>query len=96
MVDVIWTETSLTNVDEIADYIAQDSFYYAQILVDKVFNIGDILSEHPRFGRMIPEAGYNDLLREVIEGNYRIFYEIKSESTIEILAVHHSSRNVNI
>ena len=43
---------------------------------------------------MIPEAGYDDLLREVIEGNFRIFYEIKSELRIEILAVYHSSRNI--
>ncbi len=50
--------------------------------------------EYPRSGRMIPEAGYDDSLREIIQGNYRIFYEIKSEFKIEILAVHHSARNI--
>jgi toxin ParE1/3/4 len=50
--------------------------------------------EQPRSGRMIPEAGFDDSLREIIEGNYRIFYEIKSEFRIEILAVYHSARNI--
>jgi toxin ParE1/3/4 len=50
--------------------------------------------EHPRSGRMIPKAGYDDSLREIIEGNYRIFYEIKPERRIEILAIYHSARNI--
>ena len=94
MVEIVWTETSLSNIEEIAAYISQDSVFYAQILVKKLFSIEEILTAHPRFGRMIPEAGYDDFLREVIEGNVRIFYEIKSESRIEILAVYHSSRNI--
>jgi toxin ParE1/3/4 len=94
MVGIVWTETSLLNIDEIAEYISQDSVFYAQILVDKFFKIEKKLMEHPRSGRMIPEAGYDDSLREIIEGNYRIFYEIKSEERIEILAVYHSARSI--
>jgi toxin ParE1/3/4 len=94
MVDIVWTETSLLNINEIAEYISQDSVFYAQILVDKFFKIEQRLIEQPRSGRMIPEAGFDDLLREIIEGNYRIFYEIKSEFRIEILAVYHSARNI--
>jgi toxin ParE1/3/4 len=63
-------------------------------LVDKFFKIEQRLIEQPRSGRMIPEAGFDDSLREIIEGNYRIFYEIKSEFRIEILAVYHSARNI--
>jgi hypothetical protein len=39
MVEIIWTETSLLNIDKIAEYISQDSVFYAQILVDKFFKI---------------------------------------------------------
>ena len=39
MVEIIWTETSLFNIDEIAECISQDSIFYAQILVDKFFKI---------------------------------------------------------
>jgi toxin ParE1/3/4 len=94
MVEIVWTETSLLNINEIAEYISQDSVFYAQILVDNFFKIEKKLMEYPRSGRMIPEAGYDDSLREIIEGNYRIFYEIKSEFRIEILAVYHSARNI--
>jgi toxin ParE1/3/4 len=94
MVEIIWTETSLFNIEEIAEYVSQDSVFYAKILVDKFFKIEQRLIEQPRSGRMIPEAGFDDSLREIIEGNYRIFYEIKSEFRIEILAVYHSARNI--
>jgi plasmid stabilization system protein ParE len=33
------------------------------------------LADHPRMGRVIPEFG-NPLLRELIEGGYRILYEV--------------------
>ena len=38
MVEIIWTETSLSNIEEIAEYISQDSVFYAQILVKKLFS----------------------------------------------------------
>ncbi|MDX2304121.1 MAG: type II toxin-antitoxin system RelE/ParE family toxin [Microscillaceae bacterium] len=31
-------------------------------------------------------------IRELIESNYRIIYEIKDDEVIEILTVHHSAR----
>jgi len=45
-------------------------------------------------GRTARESD-NENVRELIEGNYRIIYEIIAEQ-IFVLTVHHSSRELNI
>lgn len=45
----------------------------------------------PGIGRKVPEKN-DDNIRELLDGNYRIIYEIKGEERIEILNLHHSSR----
>ncbi|MBD3748215.1 MAG: type II toxin-antitoxin system RelE/ParE family toxin [Sphingobacteriales bacterium] len=45
----------------------------------------------PKIGRIVPEKNNPDL-RELIEGNYRIIYQISKLDKIEILMIHHSSR----
>lgn len=40
---------------------------------------------------MVPEVG-NPTVRELIEGNYRIIYEIMSEDIVLIQTVWHSAR----
>ena len=44
----------------------------------------------PRSGRIVPEVG-DPAIREILLGNYRIVYRIKS-GAVEILAVHHGAR----
>jgi len=47
----------------------------------------------PEIGRIVPELE-NSEIQELIEGNYRIVYRIKTRDYIEILTVHHTSRNL--
>ena len=91
MVEVIFTEQSLSDIDEIARYIANDSVYYASLQVEKIFNRTDLLSDFPLLGRIVPEVNQKSI-RELIEGNYRIIYRIVSKNTIHILTVYHSKR----
>ena len=37
MVEVNWTELALVDIDDIADFIAKESFYFAQIQVERFF-----------------------------------------------------------
>jgi toxin ParE1/3/4 len=48
----------------------------------------------PRSGRMVPEAGYKDAIREVIFQGYRIIYRIKNEHTVQIVTVLHGARDL--
>ena len=89
MVKIIWTNKSLIDLESIFEYIAKDSKKYASIQVKKIKGRTKQIKLNPLSGRVVPE--FNDVnLRELIEGNYRIAYLIKSEN-IFILTIHHSA-----
>ena len=90
MAEITWTSSALTDLTEIGEYIATDSPKYAELTVSKLYHKVEILVTHPRVGRMVPEMEQENL-RELIEGNYRIIYEIINDN-IFILTLHHSSR----
>ena len=71
MVTIIWIDQAIEDIDNIAEYISQDSIKYASITVDKIFRRAEILKDHPKAGRIVPETN-KESIRELIEGNYRI------------------------
>jgi addiction module RelE/StbE family toxin len=91
MAEIIWTDHALDDVNEIADYIAEDSLKYAIITIESFFERTQILKKNLQSGRMVPEM-QEENIRELIEGNYRIIYKIISETRIEILTVIHGAR----
>ena len=70
MAEIVWTSNALTDLTEIGEYIATDSPKYAEITISKLYHKVEILTEHPRIGRVVPETEQENL-RELIEGNYR-------------------------
>ncbi|MEW6086935.1 MAG: type II toxin-antitoxin system RelE/ParE family toxin [bacterium] len=93
MVRIEWTPQSLNDIEAIADFIAKDSDYYAQMFIIKVFDTVERLELYPECGRVLPELNRKEI-REIIFGNYRIIYRIK-EDLVEILTVYHSARLLN-
>ena len=93
MVKVIWTESAIQDLNDIGDYITQDSERYAALTVERLFNSVDILEEHPNLGKMVPEFE-NELIRELIHGNYRIVYHIINDLRIDIVTVHNCARMI--
>ncbi|HWZ16266.1 MAG TPA: type II toxin-antitoxin system RelE/ParE family toxin [Mucilaginibacter sp.] len=91
MVKIIWTPFALEDLQSIYDYIAKDSPYYANRFIDKLVDRVDILIDHPEAGKIVPEFE-NELIRELIEGSYRIIYKINSITEIGIVRIHHSAR----
>ena len=51
----------------------------------------EILIDQPQAGRVVPEFE-SELIRELIEGNYRLIYKIEGLNEIIILRIHHSAR----
>jgi plasmid stabilization system protein ParE len=91
MVKIVWTEISILDLKEIFDFIAEDSVRYATITTNKIYQSVQMITGNPYLGRIVPE--FNEkLIRELIEGNYRIIYRIKSEFQVDILRVYHSAR----
>ena len=91
MAKIIWTDLAENDLKEIEGYIVQDSVTYAFITSEKIINRIFILTKFPRSGRMVPEFE-NPHIRELLEGNYRIVYFIRSGREITILRIHHASR----
>lgn len=93
MVKLIWTDQAINDLRDIGDYIGENSEVYAKLTVRRLFERTDILKAFPLSGRIVPEKS-EESLRELIEGNYRIIYEILSPNQINILTVYHSSREL--
>lgn len=91
MVKIIWAERAIDDLTSIAEYSNKFSEKYASFIVSKLFDKVEILKKMPKIGRKVPENNEENI-RELIEGNYRIIYELGGEDRIEILMVHHASR----
>ena len=94
MVKIIWTQRSLTDLKSIAEYISKDSVKYASLTLERIIDVTKYLETNPKLGRMVPEIGRNDKIREIIFGNYRIIYQITNTVTVHILTVHHSAKRL--
>jgi toxin ParE1/3/4 len=94
MVKITWTQRSLDDLKSIAEYISKDSVKYAALTIEKIIDVTKYIENNPRIGRMVPEVGRNDKIREIIFGNYRIIYKISTTETINILTVHHSAKRL--
>ncbi len=90
MAQVRWTPQAADDLDTIAEFISRDSPHYAGLFVADILQTVDQLIDFPQSGRIVPEIG-DSCLREVILGNYRIIYRLRSKA-VEILTVHHGAR----
>ena len=92
MAEVVWSETALTAVRQITEYIARDSERAALIFAEEILDLPANLRAFPRIGRIVPEF-QRDNVRELIHGNYRLLYLIKGETCL-ISTVIHSKRDL--
>ena len=78
MARIVWTEPALSDLNNIAEYIALDKVRAAEQLVKKVFSVVDRLEQFPDSGRRPPELLESEY-REIIVGPCRIFYRSANE-----------------
>ena len=55
MVEIIWTDHAIQDLDEIGEYIQKDSPKYAELTVSSLFDAPQILINHPNAGKVVPE-----------------------------------------
>jgi addiction module RelE/StbE family toxin len=92
MAQINWTKRSIQDLKSIYDYISLDSTFYAARFISKLIKRVDILIEFPEYGRMVPEKNTPEI-RELIEGNYRIFYRLR-KGEVTILRIHNAARKI--
>ena len=92
MAQIIWTEPALSDLDEIAEYIALDKPNAATRLVEKVFSSTNRLEQFPESGRK-PLELKNARYLEIIVAPCRIFYRVEANK-VYILYVMRSERKL--
>lgn len=80
---VAWSRRALSDLEEIADYIAADSPTYAAIVVQKIVNLAKTLRQFPRAGRKVPEFD-DENVRELIAYSYRVIYRLQADEIISL------------
>ena len=93
MVQINWTLQALSDLKDLADYISKDEKHYAKLQVIRLKSSVEILKNQIEIGRIVPEFDRENL-RQIIEGNYRIVYKIVNKDRVDILTIHHSSRDL--
>ncbi|OHB99765.1 MAG: hypothetical protein A2Z57_07780 [Planctomycetes bacterium RIFCSPHIGHO2_12_39_6] len=87
-----WSKTAQQNIEEIADYIAQDSPFYAINFVERILQDIEKLSIFPKIGRIVPEFK-KEHIREIIFHNYRIVYKAEKDCVF-IVSICHGSIDI--
>jgi toxin ParE1/3/4 len=75
MEKIEWSEIAITDLHAIHEYISEDSAFYADKLIDRIAGRVHQLKIFPQSGRIVPELN-DEMIRELIEGRYRIVYQI--------------------
>lgn len=89
---IVWSPLALEPVNEIADYIAENSLEAAKVWLIDIFGVAERLENFPESGRVVPEVKRPNI-REVIFKNYRIVYRLERKQ-ISILTVRHSKQRL--
>lgn len=92
MAEIIWTEPALSDLNDIAEYIALENVFAAKQLVQTVFAKVERLEAFPESGRIPPELEHLSY-REIVVTPCRVFYKQDAE-IIYILFVMRAERDL--
>ena len=84
-----WLRKALRNLNEEATYLAADDPHAASLVVRRVFQAVEQLTEHPGAGRPGRVPGTRELV--VRNTRYILPYRVRG-GTVEILRMFHTSR----
>lgn len=90
---VRWSRQAVADLEEIAQYIAEDAPGAARHFVRRVREASRSLRRFPGRGRRVPELQPSEL-RELLLADYRLIYRIDSEA-VEIVTLVHGARDLS-
>ncbi|EPE6127655.1 type II toxin-antitoxin system RelE/ParE family toxin [Vibrio parahaemolyticus] len=92
MAEIIWTEPALSDLNDIAEYIALENIVAAKQLVQTIFSKVERLEAFPESGRILPELEHLSY-REVVVNPCRVFYKQDGDKVF-ILFVMRAERDL--
>ena len=95
MYKVVWTKAASNDLNNIIDFIAQDSIQIALKQFQIIKETAQNLRSFPEQGRIIPELSLQNIykFRELIITPWRIMYKIENKN-VYVLAVIDGRRNI--
>ena len=94
-VNIIITESAYTDLEDIENYISQDSPTIARKFINKIFDRIEQLYSYPTSGKPVPEIK-DPSIRELLLNKYRIIYQVVDEQNLNIIRIVHGSRLLDI
>jgi toxin ParE1/3/4 len=82
-------------MEEIWAFIARDSEEAAHALRIRLFNASERLEAFPNIGRIVPETE-SESIRELIVGSFRLIYRLIGEEEVDVVAVIHGARTLDL
>jgi plasmid stabilization system protein ParE len=91
---VIWSPMSVADVQDIHQYTAADDRDVARKVCEGIADSVKLLSRLPFLGPVYKARRRLPTVREILSGQYRIFYRVfEDRSVVEILHVRHARRS---
>lgn len=84
-VEILWADPALSDLDDIASFIAREDPGAAAKLMRRVLTTVERLADHPASGRWVPELLPRKHYREVVVPPCRIVYRREGR---DVLIVH--------
>ncbi len=84
---VVWSGRAVSDLEAIANYIAQDSPGYATVVVRTIISRTKMLSRFPRSGRKVPEFD-DENIRELLAYSYRVMYQLQEQQVLVAAIIH--------
>jgi toxin ParE1/3/4 len=78
---VVWTQSAQQALDEVLEYIAEDSRDRALSLVQRVLEAAASLVLLAERGRVVPELARPEI-RELLVGSYRLLYLVRDGEVV--------------
>ena len=89
--EVIWTDPAWLDLENVADYIARDSEFYAAAFVQQVKEASASLKNFAERGQIVPEFG-DESIRELLVKSYRLVYRVSDKQILILTLVHGAQR----
>jgi toxin ParE1/3/4 len=89
---VIWADSGIADLKDICEYISRDNPAASEKTGRGILSHVKILETFPFIGPAYPR-GSSGMIREIVYGNYRIFYEVEQKAkVVHVLRIWHGAR----
>ncbi len=86
-ITVKWSPEAFNDLENIAEFIARDSRFYAGTVVKKIIKTTRNIKDFPLVGRIVPEIDKHNI-RELFIYNHRIVYKIETNYILITAIIH--------